>query len=351
MTAAFTHMNNPWGSEHIPVETTKFYGYDCARPSFRSKGKPIFGFDSCASWPTDLNLECSPAGATKFPRFTGKERDSESGLDYFGTRYYGSALGRFSSPDEPLNDQYAADPQSWNLYSYVRNNPLTNVDPTGEDCVYTGNFSTTGTVGVERGNCTQKGGQYFDGTIDVNSLTFNSGNGQLGFSYSNGNTIGSGVIRGLTAPGTGNDELNPYAQALFHQPIWRSTANVADTFLGGPLVAFLSVAQPEVAGLEFLGYQAAESGALTAMGLISATVFNAGRGILQGETTGMTNHALSQALARGVTNGEMAEALTHVPKSTRGSVLRFIGQNAEVRVNQVTGKIVTVIRFSSPGAK
>jgi RHS repeat-associated protein len=32
-------------------------------------------------------------------RFTGKERDTESGLDYFGARYYGSTMGRFMSPD------------------------------------------------------------------------------------------------------------------------------------------------------------------------------------------------------------------------------------------------------------
>ena len=65
-------------------------------------------------------------------RFTGKERDIESGLDFFGARYYGSALGRFTSPDEVFADQHPADPQSWNLYGYVRNNPLKNVDPTGK---------------------------------------------------------------------------------------------------------------------------------------------------------------------------------------------------------------------------
>jgi RHS repeat-associated protein len=69
-------------------------------------------------------------------KFTGKERDSESGLDYFGARYYGSALGRFSSPDDPLVDQEAKDPQSWNLYSYVRNNPLRNVDRDGHTCSF-----------------------------------------------------------------------------------------------------------------------------------------------------------------------------------------------------------------------
>ncbi len=64
-------------------------------------------------------------------KFTGKERDTESGLDNFGARYFGSNLGRFMSPDPPLLDQHIADPQSWNLYSYARNNPLSYIDPTG----------------------------------------------------------------------------------------------------------------------------------------------------------------------------------------------------------------------------
>jgi RHS repeat-associated protein len=67
-------------------------------------------------------------------KFTGKERDQESGLDYFGARYYSSVIGRFSSPDDG-RDQSPGDPQSWNLYSYVRNNPLSDVDPDGHlDC-------------------------------------------------------------------------------------------------------------------------------------------------------------------------------------------------------------------------
>jgi len=68
-------------------------------------------------------------------KFTGKERDSETGLDFFGARYLSGAQGRFSSADAPFNDQDPSDPQSWNLYSYVRNNPLNSVDPTGTvDC-------------------------------------------------------------------------------------------------------------------------------------------------------------------------------------------------------------------------
>ena len=64
--------------------------------------------------------------------FTGKERDVESGNDYFLARYYGSSTGRFLSPD-PSGLYYAdpGDPQSLNLYEYVMNNPLTMIDPDG----------------------------------------------------------------------------------------------------------------------------------------------------------------------------------------------------------------------------
>lgn len=63
--------------------------------------------------------------------FTGKERDTESGNDYFGARYYSSSMGRWMSPDLPFADQDPANPQSWNLYGYVRNNPLNSIDNDG----------------------------------------------------------------------------------------------------------------------------------------------------------------------------------------------------------------------------
>ncbi|MBN2337694.1 MAG: hypothetical protein JXP48_04060 [Acidobacteria bacterium] len=57
-------------------------------------------------------------------KFTGKERDAETGLDYFGARYCSAAQGRFLSADLPLIAQKVDLPQSWNLYSNVRKNPL-----------------------------------------------------------------------------------------------------------------------------------------------------------------------------------------------------------------------------------
>jgi len=83
-----------------------------------------------------LGLRASEHLNRVWPRYTGKERDTESGNDYFGARYYNSATGRFLSPDwsakvQPVPYAKLDNPQSLNLYSYVGNNPLSRTDPTG----------------------------------------------------------------------------------------------------------------------------------------------------------------------------------------------------------------------------
>jgi RHS repeat-associated protein len=74
--------------------------------------------------PTTLD----PTQSTK--AFTGHERDVETGLDYMMARYYSSSLARFMAVD-PGDDTDPEDPQSWNKYAYVRNNPLNTTDPKG----------------------------------------------------------------------------------------------------------------------------------------------------------------------------------------------------------------------------
>jgi RHS repeat-associated protein len=65
-------------------------------------------------------------------KFSGKERDSESNLDYFGARYYANYYYRWLSPDPVVNrDEAMRNPQLWNLYSFCRNNPATYWDPDG----------------------------------------------------------------------------------------------------------------------------------------------------------------------------------------------------------------------------
>jgi RHS repeat-associated protein len=96
---------------------------------------------------------------TNHYKFSGKERDSESQLDFFGARYYGNRLGRFVTPDwdgKPVTVPYAefGDPQSLNLYSYVRNSPVARVNADGHMIVgFSGNgIFSAGRQGVDDGS-------------------------------------------------------------------------------------------------------------------------------------------------------------------------------------------------------
>jgi RHS repeat-associated protein len=76
--------------------------------------------------------EWNPQPSTDARKFTGKERDPETGYDYFGARYLSTKTARFTTVD-PLFTlaENLADPQRWNRYSYVRNNPLRYTDSDG----------------------------------------------------------------------------------------------------------------------------------------------------------------------------------------------------------------------------
>ncbi len=95
---------------------------------------------SCTNLPFGDSLNCTASLVSPTEHhFTGKERDVESGNDYFEARYYASAIGRFLTPDwsvkvEPVPYASLGDPQSLNLYAYVRNSPLSEVDPDGHCC-------------------------------------------------------------------------------------------------------------------------------------------------------------------------------------------------------------------------
>lgn len=194
------------------------------------------------------------------PVFTGNERDAETGLDYFGARYFSGAQGRFTSPDEPLIDQFPEDPQSWNLYSYVRNNPLICTDPTGNDCVYL-NSGGTGIDSINNQNtskqCGKTGGYWVDGTVTNARFAHRSliltattdGTNKTSASY------GLGPDPGLLALQRGTQLAGP-------------AVNAAGTALAvGAVVATVAVAGPAIAtgtGLTAVNLTgAAEAAALT----------------------------------------------------------------------------------------
>jgi RHS repeat-associated protein len=96
---------------------------------------------TCSSLPYGDGETCASSPTEHL--FTGKERDAESGNDYFGARYYASTMGRFMSPDwsakeEPVPYAKLDDPQTLNLYAYVGNSPMTRFDLDGHSGVADG---------------------------------------------------------------------------------------------------------------------------------------------------------------------------------------------------------------------
>jgi RHS repeat-associated protein len=124
------------------VTATTYYHGDqvgSAQLMTNAAGWPIFTTEYYPFGVEGAAQALTPPGTGNHYKFTGKERDSESNLDYFGARYYLNALGRFMSPDwsakvEPVPYSKLDNPQSLNLYSYTLNNPLSNVDTDGHAC-------------------------------------------------------------------------------------------------------------------------------------------------------------------------------------------------------------------------
>ena len=93
---------------------------------------------TCTNLPYGDNQSCVGPLDPSPQHFTGKMRDPETGLDYFGARYYSSGTARWMLPDwsaVPEAVPYAdmSNPQSLNLYPYVGNNPINGVDADGHD--------------------------------------------------------------------------------------------------------------------------------------------------------------------------------------------------------------------------
>lgn len=96
-----------------------------------------------AGWPVSSDIyypfgqEATPTADNNHYKFTGQERDSEANLDYFNARHYSFAAGRFMSPDPYNGSMDLRNPQSFNRYAYVLNNPLRFTDPSGLNCTAT----------------------------------------------------------------------------------------------------------------------------------------------------------------------------------------------------------------------
>jgi RHS repeat-associated protein len=130
---------------------------------------------TCTSLPFGDGQTCTGTADPSGYFFTGKERDSESGNDYFGARYYASSMGRFMSPDPGwFMEADPTNPQTWNLYSYALNNPLKLIDPTGMDqCIWDDGTSDDRPEdgGATQQECADQGGNWASDTDTTITVT------------------------------------------------------------------------------------------------------------------------------------------------------------------------------------
>ncbi len=181
-------------------------------------------------------------------QFTGKERDTETGLDYFGARYYSGAQGRFTSPDPENASADPADPQSWNGYAYARNNPLKYVDPDGLA------YRICNTDGV----CTS-------GEYDLSDKDFDRNfRNAKGVTLESGNIYKDGALIG-TYQDLGRDYWTDAQNELILRQLPNRLEPVRTVTIGAGIAAAAIIAAPVVAleagggGLTTLGFGGAKT--------------------------------------------------------------------------------------------
>ena len=267
---------------------------------------------------TTSPLACLFSEASACPSIsTGKERDTESGNDYFEARYFGSSMGRFMSPDysddgdgpQAIPYYNPSNPQTLNLYSYAGNNPLSNVDDDGHDYYLVGG-SQCGQNGV---SCDKDG--YVTGS-DGNRQVVTDAQTQNG-----GATLSQGANGGVNVTiGTGT-----FAGQFFDASPGAVSATVsADEPISGFSQSFIAQTNAYNQGakplMAVLGLNAAAGMGVTALGELT----------LEGGMTTMdlapdlTEHAESLMARHGISPQEARDAIQAAKKS--GDVVKGMGR-------------------------
>jgi len=246
-------------------------------------------------------------------KFTGKERDSESNLDYFGARYMSSQYGRFMTPDSAVDETlsvalpYAelSNPQSLNLYSYVRNNPLSFTDPDGQNV----------NVCVDDGNGKQQCQNYTD---EQYQKLYNAQNGQQGINLPGGQFPRGNITCGGQTCGSAT-----YNEA----PLEDQTAGMVMGYeggkLGGILLGKLAGAIGGMLGKgagELAGETASQGGAKV---LLSGGSKQAAKEIVEGLADGAQKASAKRAIAaatrsEAVSISESADGTITVTRTRAG---------------------------------
>ena len=253
-------------------------------------------------------------GSTWAPfKFTGKEHDVESGLDNFGARYNSSSMGRFMSPDPGNAGVIDEDPQTWNAYSYVRNNPLRYADPDGLRVQ----------ICDTSGHCTE-----------ISDAEFKN-------DFADANNVKLVRDQIFIKNDKGDFQLAGTAQrSSFEGPQGIESADVTNMLMVSPFAGLIAgglSAAEGAAGAEAIG---ASTGAAGAAG--SEAAASGSQQVIQ-----LTVHAAKRAAAKGISQGEVDTAV-QTAKAT-GNFIQQIGkygtpQNVYEGSNGVTVAVETMGR-------
>ncbi|HET9305420.1 MAG TPA: RHS repeat-associated core domain-containing protein [Candidatus Sulfotelmatobacter sp.] len=273
-------------------------------------------------------------GNTAENTFAGDAQDLFTGLFDTPNRELSSSEGRWLSPDPAgLSAVDPSNPQTWNRYAYVVNNPLSFVDPTGLDCAYL-NDSGTGVDenGIDhnsnQGECWSNGGYWADGYIGGNSWvqTFSNSDNVIIDSSVNG-FLGQTLAGSLNNGGIAFSQmfgLNASVDTILSNPF--TPTNYVDPMAPSArqMLRAIAAAAPTVCGGGVFGYAGA-AGEVKSGALKGAEGFVGYLGEYD-SNTGWSNNVLveagtHQASGGAVVNTQSFEPLVFLPVAPYGGLV------------------------------
>lgn len=246
-------------------------------------------------------------------KFTGYERDNETGLDFAQARYYSKAQGRFTSVDPENASANPDDPQSWNGYAYARNNPLLYTDPDGRLYVVRRADGSTEIITDEQ----------------FNQIKNNPNNAELGVVVKGGTIYNRNENGDLVSVGTYERVWFDDQDTQSNRMIWglaRMGPAMEKTILAfaaanlAPAVTIVGSGTLAGVGTQTLGLGGAGTGAAATEGSLTALSIQQLNGILRGTQ----QQLLKRLFGRGIEGAKQALTRGEIPPGlTREALMAY----------------------------
>jgi RHS repeat-associated protein len=226
---------------------------------------------------------------------TQKERDVESGLDYFWARYYSSSQGRFTSVDPENAGADSSYPQTWNGYSYALNTPTIFIDPDGREvriCDTQGNCSNLSDQQAKDGLFNKQYQQSIGGVVKDGKI------------YQNGELIG-------TYARTSFDDWSDYANRVFFGD-GRNAGLIERSALGEKIVKWMGAAAVAQIAVPTILLEAS-GGAITTLGITEGPLARLSLQQLNSLIRGNQQQLLRRLFGQGVEGAKQSLGNLSIP--------------------------------------